>query len=80
MADHSHLQIQFRDFGADTLRPMAFPAGTTYDDVMIIARAMLERAKVQHVRVVNTAQPDVAHLWWGQWEMRTGTNGGTSMS
>lgn len=75
-----HLQIQFRDFGDLALIPMAFPAETAPEEIMTAARTLLEQAKAQEVRVVNTAQPSVPPLWWGKWEMRTGTSGGTSMS
>ena len=76
----SHLQIHIYDFGGDKPIPMAYPPEVTITQLIDVARTMLDEGKVRKACVVNTAQPSAPALWWGAWEMRTGTSGGTSMS
>ena len=69
----SRYRIEFSDFGADQVIPMAFPADTAKADVFTRAETMINQGDARMVRVLDTDTGDT--LWTASWQLVSGQLG-----
>lgn len=73
MSEQSPIRIQFRDFGSEQEIPMAFPSQVTREEVLEVAKTLINEGKARTVRVVDTSTG--AELWRAEWQLVTGQLG-----